>query len=773
MAIFETNLEQGEPKGGVATGNFIEWKRQNQVFDQMAWIAGSSSMHLIASGGPMRVDVQYVTPNLFQLLGVQPAFGRTFGEEDLQVEDTVVLSYNFWQRQFQGDTKIFGQKFFLNGKSVIVIGALSPAFDLFGEGAQIDLWKPQSPDNSEWVQRSERSVFALARLKPGVSLTEAQAEMDIIARQLELAYPETNKGWGVKLQSLREALAAEAYLFKQIFYPLFGVVAFVLLIACTNVANLLLARNSTRRTEMAMRASLGAGQFRILRQLLTESVLLGLLGGLFGLVVVDWGIKLFVALAPQGFPHAQEIKIDGRVLGFTLACALLTGIVFGLTPAVRASRRDLLESLKEGSRSLAMGSRHITRKILVIIEVSLALVLLMGAGLMLNTLLHIHKVHPGFNPENLLSMEISVSGPRYVTKVPKRGAEMRKFTPQMELFCQQALERIATLPGVNSAAMIDQFPMTTTLDSPMRTFAIAGRQVSPPGERLEAMYNVITPNYFTTMQVPLLKGRSLDERDTAAGPWVVVINEAMARKFWPDQNPIGEVIRLDIVKEERPREIVGVVGNVRQRGLSVEPEAGMFVSHRQQPDVYPDSQSASRLHRSLVIRTMAMSTDLASAARRAIAEVDKDQPVYDVRKVKEIVSSSDVVERLYMQLLGIFATMALLLAIIGIYGVMAYSVQEQTHEIGIRIALGAQSREVLRLVLRQGMTLSLIGIAVGLVGSFALTPILSNFLFGVKAHDPLTFIAVSLILLSVSLLATYIPARKATTIDPMVALRYE
>ena len=772
VAIFETNLEQGQPKGWVATSNFFDWKRQNEVFDQMEWIAGSPSMNLIGSGEPARVEVQYVTPNLLQLLGVQPVLGRTFREEDLQLEDTVVLSHSFWQRQFGGDEKVFAQKLFLDGKSVTVIGVLSPGFDFFGENV-IDLWKPQNPNSLEWLQRSERSVFALARLRPGVSLTEAQAEMDLIARQLELAYPETNKGWGVKVQSLQEALAAGEGLFKEIFFPLFGVVAFVLLIACANVANLLLARNSTRKSEMAIRASLGAGQFRIARQLLTESVLLGLLGGLFGLLVVNWGIKLFVALAPQGFPHAQEIQIDSSVLGFTLACALLTGIVFGLTPALQASRPDLTESLKEGSRSLAVGSRHMARNILVVIEVSLALVLLMGTGLMVKSLLRIHNAHPGFNPENLLTMEVSVSGPKYVMAGPKRGAELRTFTPQMELFSQRVLERITALPGVDSAAMIDRLPMTAMLDSPMRTFAIAGRQVSPSGEQFEAMYNVITPNYFTTMQTPLLKGRSLDERDVAAGPWVIVINEAMARKFWPDQNPIGEVITLDIVKEERPREIVGVVGNIRQYGLSVEPLPGMFVSHWQQPGVYPDNQSASRLHRSLVIRTEAMSTGLVSAARRAIAEVDKDQPVYGVRNVKQLVTSSDVVERFYMLLLGIFATMALLLATIGIYGVMAYSVQERTHEIGIRMALGGHSRQVLRLVLKQGMTLSLIGIAVGLVGSFALTPILSNFLFGVKAHDPVTFIGVSLILLSISLLATYIPARKATTIDPMVALRYE
>ncbi len=771
VALSEIFIERGQPdwSEGATTANFLDWRQQNQVFEQMAWMSPGLTMSLVTHAGPERIQLQFHTPNLFQLLGVKGALGRAVLEEDARVENNILLSHAFWQRRFGGDPQVLGQTLTLNGYPVTVVGVLSPVSGFWGFG-DIDVWQPIDPNKPEWLQRTVRWVFALARLKAGVSLQQAQAGMDVIARQLEHAYPDTNKGWGVKVRPLRKATGVDSPL-AGLLYPLFGAVAFVLLIACANIANLLLARASKRQKEMALRASLGAGRIRLIRQLLTESVLLSFVGGILGLLLVDWGIQIYVSLMPEMFSHTREITIDGTVLSFTLGVSLLTGIVFGLTPAWQASKPDLNESLKEGGRSSAGGSRRCTQKILVVSQVSLALVLLMGAGLMIKTFLSLQNVHPGFHADQLLTAEIRLSGPRYVESAPKREVDMHKFSPQMGIFCQQVLKRIYTLPGVQSAAMIDWLPMM--MGGGVRTFMIAG-QPAPPQEPFVAAYSAATPEYFTTMQIPLLRGRGLTERDVEAAPWVVVINEAMARQFWPDQDPIGQVITLDIVKEERPREIVGVVGNVRQR-VQVEPMAGMYVSHLQQPGIYPGNLLEDRLHKSLVLRTAARSTGLENAVRKAVAELDKDQPVYGIRTMQEIMATSISPLRFYVLLLGAFAALALVLAMMGIYGVISYSVNERTHEIGVRMALGAQPQDVLKLILKQGLILSLIGVVVGLAASLAATRILSSllFLFVVKVYDPVTYAVVSLLLIGVAVLATYIPARRATQVDPMVALRHE
>ncbi|PYV38172.1 MAG: hypothetical protein DMG06_26330 [Acidobacteria bacterium] len=772
VAVFETMPERGQTRGWAATANFLDWEKQNQVFDRMELIAGGpDTVTLSHVGETERIGMQVVTPSLFQSLGVKPVLGRTFlAEQDLG--QTIVLSHNFWQRRFGSDPKLLGQTFYVNGDPYTVVGILSPGFQFFGwEAGEIDCWGAIDFKNPDWINRSVHWLFAVARLKPGVTLEQAQAAMHAVALQLAQAYPDTNKGRGVRLEPLRQAVrAVENY--GEVLYPLFGAVAFVLLIACTNIANLLLARASTRQKEIAIRSSLGAGKFRLVRQMLTESVLLALMGGLLGLFLSVWGIEIFVALAPEWFAQIHQITINTRVLTFTLLVSILSGILFGLAPAWQSSKPNLNETLKEGGRTSAGAARHRTRSALVVTEVALALVLLIGAGLMLNSFLRLQQVKPGFQPENLFTAEVYLGGPKYLSMAPKREIDMNRISPQVGTFCHQVLERLNALPGVRSAAMIDFLP-TTGWGYPVDPFTIVGRPVPPQGQQPVVEYKAVSPTYFKTMQIPLLRGRELTERDAEASPWVVVINRAMAEKFWPNEDPIGQVVTLGTVREERPREIVGMVENVHQAGLAQEPKPEMYLPYLQQLDICLGNRKMARLHKSLVIRAASPSAELTTVVRRAVAEVDKEQAVYGFRSMNQVLANSTSPYRFYMLLLGIFAGVALVLAAIGIYGVISYSVSERTHEIGIRLALGAQPQEVLALMLKHGLILALIGVVLGLAASFAAARVLSSFLFAVTPHDPITFSIVSLVLIMITLLATYLPARRATKVDPVVALRYE
>jgi putative ABC transport system permease protein len=771
VAVFETMPERGQTRDWAATANFLDWEKQNQVFDRMELIAGGpDTVTLSGFGETERIGRQALTPGLFRSLGIRTVLGRTFLPED-DLGHTIVLSHDFWQRRFGSDRKLLGQTLHIDGIPYVVIGVLSPGFQFWLGSWEIDCWEAIDFKNPDWINRSVHWLFAMARLKPGVTLEQAQSAMDNIAHQLAQAYPDTNKGRGVKLEPLHRAVrAAENY--GEVLYPLFGAVAFVLMIACTNIANLLLARASTRQKEIAVRSSLGAGKFRLVRQMLTESVLLALMGGLLGLFLSVWGIEIFITLAPEWFAHIHQITINTRVLAFTLVVSILSGILFGLAPAWQSSKPNLNETLKEGGRTSAGASRHRTRSALVVTEVALALVLLIGAGLMINSFLRLQRVKSGFHPENLLTAEVYLGGPKYLSMAPKREIDMNRISPQVGTFCHQVLERLNALPGVLSAAMIDFLP-TTGWGYPVDSFTILGRPVPPQGQQPVVEYKAVSPTYFKTMQIPLLRGRDLTERDVEASPWVVVINRAMAEKFWPNEDPIGQVVTLGTVREERPREIVGVVENVHQAGLAQEPKPEMYLPYLQQLDICLGNRKMARLHKSLVIRAASPSAELTTVVRRAVAEVDKDQAVYGFRSMNQVLANSTSPYRFYMLLLGIFAGVALVLAGIGIYGVISYSVTERTHEIGIRLALGAQPQEVLALMLKHGLILSLIGVVLGLAASFAATRVLSSFLFAVTAHDPITFSVVSLVLIMITLLATYLPARRATKVDPVVALRYE
>ena len=773
VGILNQSLKEGG-RQGVSPGDLVNWKKQNSVFDQVELTNTFASKNvLVGGGGSERVGIQYATPGLFRLLGVKPILGRLLLDEDAKqtYATSVVLSYGYWHRRFGNDPQILGKSFFMDTSSVVVVGVLSPGFDLLGTG-DTDIYQPIPVEGASASEMNDRWLLAVARLKPGVEIAQAQSSMSVVARRLEQAYPDTNKDLGIAVMPLRDALFAWT---GQILYPLFAAVAFVLLIACANIANLMLSRASSRRKEVGIRSALGASRFRLIRQMLTESVLLALLGGVLGLALSFWGTKAFATLVPQWYPQAKEITIDIRVLVFTLAVSILSGIMFGLAPALRASKIELTDSLKEGGRSSSAGSRHRTRSIFVVAEVALALVLLVSAGLMMNTFLRVLHASPGFRSDRVLTLDFRLTGTKYldVTPMDKTGFDL--VTPQVDIFCQQVLERVKALPGVESVALIDWLPMSQErADSPSRGFTIAGRPAALGGEKPNAFYSAISPDYFRVMQIPLLKGRSPSEQDTYSTPWVVVINEAMARKFWPNQDPIGQVITLDVVPaEEKPREIVGVVGNVKQFASRIDPGPEIYASYLQQPKQSPSLFTESRLHKSLVVRTSFESQSLIDSVRSTVAGMDRDSPVFGITTVRDIVLNSTTVERFYAQLLGTFAITALLLAAIGIYGVISYSVLERSHEIGVRMALGAQSKQVLRLMLKEGLILSSWGVALGVAASFAATPLIAAFLYGVKAYDLFTWSLVSVFLIGVTLVATYIPGRRATRLDPMVALRHE
>jgi putative ABC transport system permease protein len=774
VTIQNRNLKEHWTQG-VAVGDLANWRKQNGVFDEIeATSAGAGKNVLVGRGKSERVGIQYVTPGLFGLLGAKPILGRLLLVGDANPTNqgacNIVLSYAYWHRHFGDDPQILGKTFFVDTDSATVVGVLQPGFDLWGTGDS-DIYQPLSAEGAAAADLNNRWLVAIAKLKPEVTLAHAQSAMDVVARGLEQAYPESNKNLGVRLRLLQEALFGWA---RVVLYPLFAAVAFVLLIACTNIANLMLSRASTRRKEVSIRSALGATRFRLIRQMLTESVLLALLGGALGLGLSFWGNKAFVTLAPQWYPQGTQISLDGRVLGFTLAISILTGIAFGLAPALRASKTNLTDSLKEGGQNSAVASRHRTRSILVVTEVALALVLLVSAGLMMNTLLRVLHASPGFRTERVLALEFRLTGKKYldVTPLDKTGFDI--VTPDVNIFCREALERVKALPGVESAALIDWLPMADRSDSTERGFTISGRPPVLKGEEPNALFSAISPDYFHVMEIPLLRGRYPSEQDTESTPWVVVINDAMARKFWPNQDPIGQTVRLEVVPpDERPREVVGVVGNVKQFASRVDPEPEMYAPYLQQPKRTPVSYTETRLHKNLIVRTRFETSALTDSVRRTVSDIDRDSPVFGITTLRSVVVDSTTGERFYAQLLGGFALVALTLAAIGIYGVISYSVVERRHEIGVRMALGARSGHVLWLMLKEGLTLSALGVAIGTAASFAATPLISMFLYGVKPYDLLTRSVVSLFLMGTALLATYVPGRRAIQVDPMVALRHE
>ncbi|HWP42075.1 MAG TPA: ABC transporter permease [Blastocatellia bacterium] len=737
----------------VSAFGYTHYRDNAQSFENVAALTGWAA-NLTGQGEPERVQGNVVTTNFFSTLGVEPAIGRVFLPEEGQAgrNRVVVLSDSFWRRRFAADPNVLNQTIALNGENCTIVGIMPPGFEFGRElGFNVDLWAPLvfppellTPDNL-----TNEFLSVVARLKPGVTVEQGQAELDLIADNLRNQYrPQSDRSdWGLTVQSFRERVVGDI---RPALLVLLGAVGLVLLIACANVANLLLARGAARQKEIAIRTAMGASRFRIIRQLLTESLLLAVAGGGLGLALGLWGVKLLVSLNEARIPRAQEIGLDMNVLGFALLISLLTGIIFGLAPALQISRTDLHETLKEGGRGGTGGVRHRVRSGLVILETALALVLLVGAGLLVKSFIRLQQVDPGFRPENLLVMQLALPGTRY------------SEPQQIAAFYKQALDQISALPGVEAAGATSVLPLSGAGSS--GSFRIQGREVAP-GETLPhgARWSV-TYDYFKAMGIPLKRGRYFSERDTADSPGVAIIDEAMARKYWPDEDPVGQRISFEGPPNNRRwREIVGIVGHVKHTSLEGESRVQYYIPHPQRPQA----------GMFLAVRTAGDPTSIAGAVRGVIQGLDRDLPVFRVRAMEELVYDAMARQRFSVFLLGIFGALALVLAAVGLYGVMAYSVTQRTHEIGIRMAMGAGRADVLKLIVGQGMLLTVTGLAIGIGAAFALTRLMSALLFGVSATDAAVFIIISLTLATVAFLACFIPARRATKIDPMVALRYE
>jgi putative ABC transport system permease protein len=739
--------ERGKDKEqGVTPADFLDYREQSQSFAQLAAsISDSVPMNLSNNGEAERLKGALVTANYLDIFGVKPILGRTFVAEEEQEgrDQVVVLSHGLWQRRFGADPTIINQPITLDGRQVTVIGIMPPQFQAL---SGVEIWKTFSfPTSLQSPFRSRQLHFLrpIARLKSGVNIVQAQAEIESIAQRLEAQYPKTNTNQSLFLMPLQERIVGNIRLTLLV---LFGAVSCVLLIACANVANLLLARAASRQKEIAIRSALGAGRGRIMRQLLTESLMLALLGGVGGVLLAKWGINLLVALSAANIPRADEIRLNPLVLGVTLAVALFTGLLFGFAPALQSARLELTEALKESGKSADGGvRRHRTLNLLVIGEVALAVVLLIGAGLLLNSFVRLQQVSPGFDEKNLLTMRIDLPNP-YAQ--PEKKAQ----------FFDQLQQRVAALPGVEAVGMITELPLARqAADLPFRIEGSATKDSSPIGQ---ADLRNANHDYFRAMRIPLLKGRNFTETEVRENARVVIISDVFAQRFFAGEEPVGQRLYVDVISKE-PYEIIGIVGDVRHRGLDIELRQMMY---------FPSLRIG---YTNLIIRTVTDPASLAAAVRKEVAIIDPNQPVANVKTMEQWVSESVSQPRFRTLLLGIFSAVALILAVIGIYGVMAYSVTQRTHEIGIRMALGAGRRDVLRLVVGQGMQLVLIGIVLGLGGAFLLTRMMSTLLFGISATDPSTFILIVLLLITIALLACYIPARRATKVDPLVALRYE
>jgi putative ABC transport system permease protein len=741
-----TQAQTGQADAPVAMADFVDWRDQNQVFEQMAAMF-ARRINLTGRGQPEAVGVLRTSASLFPLLGTRFAAGRAFlPEEDRAGADrVVVISHALWQRRYAADPNLFGQKITLNDEAYTVIGVTAPDFqfprkgEVPGIARTVDLYLPLAFTPEEMNNRMGSFLRVIARLKPGVSLGQASSEMNAIARRLTEQYPQTNTDKGVRLALLHQQVVGKV---RTALLILLGAVGFVLLIACANVANLLLARAAGRQKEMALRAALGASRGRVMRQLLTESLLLALAGGAAGLLLAWWGVKLLLAIALDSLPRVYDIRLDIRVAGFTLLVSLATGIVFGLLPALQASKLDLGVMLKEGGRDAAGLLRRSLRGFLVVSEVALAFVLLIGAGLLMRSFARLMEVDPGLDPRGVLTMDVMLPPAKY-------------SDGRSAIFFQQTLERVRALPGVEAAATVFPLPMGDANGS--TGFAIEGRP-SPTEQAFNAGVRLISPDFFKTFRIPLLKGRLLAESDDAKSQPVVVINESLARIYFANEDPLGKRI---IPLNNAACVIVGVVGDVKS----------VTLDNDARPEIYwPMAQSQS-LFMSLAVRASGNPMQMVAAVRGQVWAGDKNQPVTNIETMEGLMAKSVAPRRFNLLLLGVFALVGLALAGVGLYGVMSYTVTQRTREIGVRMAMGAQTGDMLRLVIGEGVKLALIGVLLGVGGALALTRLLTTLLFGVSATDPLTFIVIAAVLIIVALSAGWIPARRATKVDPMIALR--
>jgi putative ABC transport system permease protein len=747
--IWEHNLASDIQQEPLSFPNFSDYREQNQVFEDVAAFSRWQPI-LTTAGEPERILADQVSASLFSALRVEAAEGRTFlPEEDRPGKNRVaVLSHGLWKRRFGSDKKIVGEAVTLNGIPFTVVGVMPEQYRHPDPDARkpIELFVPLGL-NANTAHRRLDTLNVIARLKPSISIDQARAEVGTISARLDQQYPDTNAGWGVTIIPLHERFVGDV---RPAMLFLLGAATFLLLIACANVANLLLVRAMSRQKEVAIRKALGASRRRLIRLFLTESVLVALMGGVLGSLLAFWGINILIALSPGNIPRIGEARLDMLALGFTLAVSLLTGIIFGLAPAVEASNPDLNESLKEGGKNPSQGvSNARIRSLLMVSEVSMALILMICAGLMIKSFLRLQQVNAGFNPERILTLELALPGSKY------------REQHQALSFYNEVVRRVESLPGVQAVATVSTVPLGASVG--VLNLEIEGRPQPSSDHVIGAESQVVSPSYFRAMSIPLLKGRLFADQDVEDAPGVIVINDEMAARYWPNEEAIGKRISLEDAKTGPFLTVIGVVGNVHQVSLDSKPYPQMYQAYSQNP-----AWGAA-----LVVRTASDPISMISSVRAQVSSVDTDQPLYNVRTMEQVLSESVSRQRFNTLLISLFTVVALALAAVGIYGVISYSVSHRSHEIGIRMALGAQQRDILKMIIEYGLKLALAGVAIGLVAAFVLTRVMTSLLYGVSAIDPLTFATGTMILIGVALLGCYIPARRATKVDPMTALRYE
>jgi putative ABC transport system permease protein len=737
----------------VSAANYLDWRSENHVFDNMA-IFTYHGFTLTGSDKPEQVDAGAVSASFFPTLGVEPMLGRVFSAEEDQPgrSNVLVLSYRFWHERFGSNRDIVGRNITMDGQSYLVAGVM-PASFRFPDFAQV--WTPMAWTDQERAVRGEHHYGVVARLKDGVQLPQAQAEMNTISGRLERLYPEDDKGWGALIVPLRDDLVGDV---RPALLVLLGAVSFVLLIACVNVANLTLAKAFSRQKEIAIRTALGASAARVLRQMLTETVLLAIAGGVLGLSCAGYGVHLIVSFLADRLPHQVDVGLDLRVLLFTALISLLTGIAAGVLPALRLTRANVNQALKQGlGRTDADSGGNRMRKILVVGEVALSLMLLFGAGLMIRSFMQLERVNPGFDARGVLTMTLSVARSKF-------------SSPTQEIsFIDRVLQRVRALPGVESAGVIDDIPLG--VDRSHQPIAIEGRPALAMADQPEVDVCFVSAGYMHSLHVPILRGRDLDDGEVAGRPAAILISRAMAKQFWPGEDPIGRRLTMTFFPGAL-RTIVGVVGDVKMDTLDEKDTAATIYMPIDQVSV-PLTGGWSSFSTSLVVRSTTAPASMVSAVSGAVHDVDKEIPLRDVLTMDEVVSNSISQQRFNMLLLGVFGGLALLLAAIGIYSVLSFSVRQQVREIGIRLALGAPVRDVLRMVLMEGAKPTLLGVAIGIVGALALGRFVASLIYGIKSSDPITFIAVAGLMAGISLLASIFPAYRATRVDPVVALRHE
>ena len=737
------NIRNGGSRASVSPPDFLDYRSQNKTFEQFA-ASGTQplAVNLTGSGEPERLFASAVSGNYFDTFGITPAIGRAFtlDNEKPGSDQVTVLSHAFWQKRFGGDPNIVGKTITLDSKSYQILGVM-PAGVSFPQSAE--LWIPMNFDGDpDMKMRKAHFLRPIARLKPGVTLTQAQADTDMIAARLEQQYPDSNTGWNLRLLSLREQLVGGT---RTMLFVLFGAVGFVLLIACANVANLLLVRAAARQKEIALRTALGASRLRIVRQMLTESLLLSILGGALGALLAVWGVQLLVTLSADSLPPTVNVTIDPNVLAFTFVISIATGLLFGLAPAFRTAKVNLIDSLKDGARGTEGTMRNRTRSLLVVFESAIAVVLLIGAGLLVRSLIALQSVDPGFDSNNVLTVRIDLPRQKYAGE-----GKPAKFFEELET-------RISSIPGVQTVGLITELPMSGQLND--LPFTVEGRPPVTVDQAFDADFRLVNQHYFNALHIPLLRGRNFTEQEVREGKPVTLVSQQLVDTVFPNEDPMGK--RLISAIGGTAFEIIGVVGDIRHRSLQRPPF----------PAMYFPTLNSNRMN--IVVRTQNDPLSIVGAVRQQVQALDRDQPISAVKRMSDWVDSSVTAQRYSTTLLAAFAVLAMILAATGIYGVMSYTAAQRTHEIGVRMALGAGRVDVLKLVVRQGMLLTLVGVIFGLIGAFALTRVMQSLLFGVTAKDPFTFAAVAGLLSAVAFIACLVPALRATKVDPLVALRYE